>query len=114
RPEGGAVGGPRTHRRWLVSAVVTLVAMGGIAHRARADEPARLGLLAADPAKPLRLAADELYTWTESDEQVILLKGKVLLDQGVVNIRAGRAVLWLDLERHRQSGVYHVQVVADG
>jgi len=97
-----------------VSAVVTLVAMGGIAHRARADEPARLGLLAADPAKPLRLAADELYTWTESGEQVILLKGKVLLDQGVVNIRAGRAVLWLDLERHRQSGVYHVQVVADG
>lgn len=113
RPEGGAVGGPRTHRRWLVSAVVMLVVAGAIALRARADEPARLGLLAADQAKPLRLAADELYTWTEAGEQVILLKGKVLLDQGVVSVRAARAVLWLDLNRHSTTGVYHIQVVAE-
>jgi hypothetical protein len=97
-----------------VSAVLTLAAAGAIALRARADEPARLGLITSDATKPLRLAGDELYTWNEGGEQVILIKGKVLLDQGVVTIRAARAVLWLDLNRHRSTGIYLVHAVAEG
>src|SRR5439155_15312757 len=114
RPEGGAVAGPRTHRRWLAPAVVTVAVAAAMTPRAAADEPLRLGSLTANEARPVRLAADEVFSWTESGEQVILLKGKVLLEQGVVSARAARAGVWIDLDRRRATGVYHIQVIADG
>ena len=74
--------------------------------RVVAEEPLRLAPGIADPAKPIQFAADSIFTWTENAEQVFLLRGRVLIEQGLLQVRAAQAVLWLDRNR--------VSLVADG
>ena len=63
---------------------------------------------------PIRFAADEVVTWPADGEQVYLLRGKVLIEQSVFNIRADRAVLWVDAARQGNAPGTRVRIVADG
>src|SRR5262249_4092456 len=113
--EGGAVAVPRGIRRLLLSLTALALALLTLGVAPAADEElTRMGPSQAGDTKPLVVAADDVATWAESGEQVILLRGKVLIEQGVAQIRSERAVLWVDLPRPRQSAVYGVQVIADG
>jgi hypothetical protein len=104
---------PRTCRRLLL--LVTLAGWAGaLTAPAAAEELLRMGPSQAGDARPIVVAADDVATWAESGEQVILLRGKVLIEQGVVLLRSERAVVWVDLAGRRESQVYRVQVIADG
>src|SRR5262249_14965672 len=114
RWEGGAVAVPRSFRQLLLPAALALAAAGIAGARATADELLRLPPSQAKAAKPIQIAADEIATWQESGEQVILLRGKVLIEQDVTTLRAQRAVVWASLQRDPKTSAFAVQVIADG
>ena len=64
-------------------------------------------------SKPIVLTADRITHWVENDQQVLLLQGNVLVEQGVVNIGAQEAVAWVDLERYRRTKVHHLALYAE-
>src|SRR5262245_12038937 len=103
--EGGAVALPRRIGRLLLTLTALAPALLTLGVATAADEePIRMGPSQAGDTKPLVVAADDVATWPESGEQVILLRGKVLIEQDVVQIRSERAVLWVDRARSRQTG----------
>lgn len=108
---------PCTFRRLpptLAAAALALALTLSGDRRATAQEPVRVTAGRDNEAKPLLLAADEVATWTEGGEQVVLLRGKAMIEQGVFVLRADRALLWIDTGRQPQTRSYRVQIVADG
>jgi hypothetical protein len=69
--------------------------------------------VAAD-SKPIVLDADEAYTWTEGDQLIVLLRGQVLVQQGIVHFRCQEAVGWIDLKRYKATSILHLDLYGDG
>jgi hypothetical protein len=65
-------------------------------------------------AKPLQIAADEIATWLEDGKQVVLMRGRVLVQQGVVQVRAQQAAAWIDVQGYKARGIWHVDLYAEG
>jgi hypothetical protein len=65
-------------------------------------------------SKPIILHADNITTWSEGGQQIILLKGKVLVEEGVVSVRCQQAVAWVDTDRLRRTRILHVDLFAEG
>jgi hypothetical protein len=107
------VAAPRTCRR-LLPALAALVCAGVTVGPAAADDVLRVVAGRENENRPIQLAADEVATWSEGGEQVILLRGKVLIEQGVFSIRAERAMFWVDKARQAKTQAYRVQIVTDG
>ena len=59
-------------------------------------------------------ASNRVATWTEGPDTLLLLKGKGLLQQGVVQARFERAVVRIDMARLRATRVLHALVYAEG
>jgi hypothetical protein len=98
--------------RW--SALALVLALGGPLASIQAQEPLRLTRGIAGDAKPIQFAADNVSSWSEDGEQVFLLRGRVLIEQGLLQIRAQQAVLWVDADRQKRTGRFAVALVADG
>ncbi len=79
-----------------------------------AQEVIRLSQNVPGDSKPIILHADAITTWTEGGWRVILLKGTVLVEHGVVQARCQQAVAWLDQARFRQTGVMRLELYAEG
>jgi hypothetical protein len=79
-----------------------------------AQEILRLSHHVAGDSKPIILYADDIATWAEGGWRVVLLKGTVLVEHGVVHARGQQAVAWVDQEGFRQTGVMRVEVYAEG
>src|SRR5262249_36902247 len=61
------------------------------------------------------LAADEVATWAESDQAVVvMLRGKVLVQQAIVQLRCDQAVARFDLCGHRERGLWRMELYAEG
>ena len=65
-------------------------------------------------SKPIILDADHITTWVEGRQQVILLEGQVMIEQGVVHARMQRAVAWVDLDRSQRTRILHMDIYAEG
>jgi len=65
-------------------------------------------------SKPARVDADEIVFWSDKAKYYLILKGHVLLEQGVLQLRADRSVLVADLETFRQRGIWDLDVYLDG
>lgn len=65
-------------------------------------------------SKPIILHADEMTTWVDGGRRIVLLKGKVLVEQGVVELRMQQAVAWVDQEEYRKTGVLRVTLYGEG
>ena len=65
-------------------------------------------------SKPARVDADEIVYWSDKTKYYLILKGHVLLEQGVLQLRADRSVLIADLETFRQRGIWDLEVYLDG
>ena len=59
---------------------------------------------------PVIVGADEATTWTENGQRIVVVRGQVLIQQGVLQLRGREAVVFFDL----QGGVSHVDVYAEG
>jgi hypothetical protein len=66
-----------------------------------------------DGTTPLAVWADDVYTWTEGDEQVFLVGGGVLIQQDQTSIWTNRAVLWVDTEAYKKRKPFRVTIYAD-
>src|SRR5262245_15123777 len=60
-------------------------------------------------SKPLVIAADEIFTWVDGTQRVIVMRGRVLAQQSVVHARFQQGVAWIDLARWK-SGILHVSL----
>lgn len=66
-------------------------------------------------SQPIVLHADEVATWSESGQRVVLLKGRVLAQQGLTLVRAQQAVVWVTEEsKHRESRTSRAFLYAEG
>ena len=63
---------------------------------------------------PIVLYADEIATWVDSGQRVILLKGKVLVEQGVVHMEMQQGVALVDLPQGHRTGIVHLELYAEG
>jgi hypothetical protein len=80
-------------------------------------DPAGLLRLSRDvpgDCKPLLLNADEFATWIEKGQRLILMKGQVLIQQGVVRVRSKEAVVFVNLDRVQRTGILHADIFAEG
>lgn len=100
-------------RRLLVSLLLVGGALLPLA-RAAPGEVLRVTQNVPGDSKPIILYADEIATWTVGSQRVILLKGTVLVEQGVVNAQMQGAVALVDLDAKRQAGILHVRIYAEG
>src|SRR5262249_30987077 len=62
---------------------------------------------------PLTVWADDVYSWSEGDEQVFLVGGSVLIQQDQTSIWTNRAVIWVDSEAYKKHKPIRVTIYAD-
>jgi lipopolysaccharide export system protein LptA len=62
---------------------------------------------------PIQLFADDVATWTDAGKQVFLVKGRVWIEQGSINLRVAQAVVWVDQSSRKDSGPYLVEVYGE-
>lgn len=106
-------------KRWLViaGALVALALAGApiTAQEAQAPlQPLRLSRNIPGDSKPVVLYADDIATWSENGTRVILLKGRVLVQHGVLTVRAQQAAAFIDEGRYRQTKILRVDLYAEG
>jgi hypothetical protein len=104
---------PRNYH-WLC---LGLLALGGLVAGwtlLRADEPLRLSRNLPGDSKPVLVDADEIITWVEGKNRIVILKGQVLVQQGVVEARFDQGVVRIDLENYEKQHILHVDLFADG
>jgi hypothetical protein len=69
-------------------------------------------------AKPLILDADEIATWTESfgtsEYCVLLFRGLVFVQMGIVQARFEQGVAWIDLRYAKTTNKVHAELYAEG
>lgn len=65
-------------------------------------------------AKPIGLEADHITTWNENGVVVMLLEGRALVSQSVLQTRCQKAVAFIDLPRYQTSGILAVALYAEG
>ncbi len=81
---------------------------------ARAQAPLNWAQNVPGNSKPIFLYADDVTSWSEKGSRVFLLKGKVWIEHGVVQIQVPQCTIWVDEAKRRHSGIYHVDVYVDG
>ncbi len=102
-----------TTRRFTPLALLALLA-AATPPAARADDLVRLSRNLPGESRPLQIDADEITTWVDGDTRVLLLRGQVLAQQGVVRARFQEGVLLIDLRRYQATHVWDVDVYAEG
>ena len=117
---GGAVV-IRCGKRWLSSILVALIVAAlevcaGLTASAQAapQEPILWARNVAGDSRAIQVNADDAVTWVDQGKRIMLLKGKVWVEQGDANLRATQAVVWIDEAAQKQNGIYHVEVYCDG
>jgi hypothetical protein len=100
-------------REWVYGSLALGVAAFCAALLA-ADEILRFAYNVPGDSKPIVLHADEITTWVQGGSRIVLLKGKVLVEHGVVEARMQQAVAWIDQEGFRKTGILRVTLYAEG
>jgi hypothetical protein len=65
-----------------------------------------------DGSSPVSLAAEEVFTWTEGPDQVLVLGGSVWIRQDQTEVIAPRAVVWVDVDAVKQRKPVRIIVYA--
>jgi hypothetical protein len=111
----------RCRRQWLWTTPVALtvaVLAAWVGVRAQAQtapqEPLLWARNVAGDTRAIQVNADDAVTWVDQGKRIILLKGKVWVEQGDARLRTEQAVLWIDETAQKQSGIYHVDIYGDG
>jgi hypothetical protein len=100
--------------QWVVLGFLALAGVTAVLSLSRADEPLRLSRNLAGDSKPVLVDADEVITWVDGKHRIVVLKGQVLVQQGVVEARFDQGVIRIDLENYEKQHILHVDLFADG
>jgi hypothetical protein len=104
----------RSRARRLLLALLLLAAGAGVAAVVGADDLIRFSRDVPGDARPIVIDADEITTWTDGDTRVLLLKGQVLLQHGLVRARFQSGVLFVDLKGYQATQVWGVEIYGEG
>jgi len=66
-----------------------------------------------DPRRPVQFLADDIATWQEDGIRVFVLNGNVVAAQSPFKARMSQAVVWVDEEGQRKTGVYMIKVAGE-
>jgi hypothetical protein len=97
---------------WL--AFICLAVLGLGAWRLLAGDSIRLSHDVPGDSLPITLYADQIASWVEGNERIIVLKGAVLVEQGVVHLTMQQGAAWIDLQHGHQTGIAHLELYAEG
>ncbi len=89
----------------------------GAIPRAQAPQPAetlRLTFDAPGDSKPVVVDADEIAIWAEDGRRVVVLRGRVLIQQNVIQTRCQQAVAWIDEDNFKRTGIQHLELYCEG
>ena len=79
-----------------------------------AQQPLNTSLVVPGDAKPISITTDNLTTWQEGTTRILMLRGKVLIEQGTNAVRSSDMVIWVDEKTRQESGVFMVDVYSEG
>ncbi len=66
-------------------------------------------------SKPIVIDADEIITWVENGQRVLVLRGQVLVQQNAVQTRFQQGVAWLDVDYYKRTGgIQHMELYGEG
>lgn len=68
----------------------------------------------AEANRPISIAADQITTWKTGSQQMILLRGQVLIEQGLTSLRFEEGIIWIDEDYKKKTDVYKLQLYAAG
>jgi lipopolysaccharide export system protein LptA len=101
-------------RRFCLQAMVLALGLWALAfHIALGQDILRQSFATPGNSRPIQLNADDITTWAEDGKQIFLLKGRVWVEQGSFNLRAGQAVVWVDQASKKETGIYNLQVYGE-
>ncbi|HEV3116938.1 MAG TPA: hypothetical protein VGY58_07805, partial [Gemmataceae bacterium] len=106
-----ATQGRRTRLAW---GILALGAAALCCTLAGAQDILRFKYDVAGDSKVIVLHADEIATWTDGAQRVLLLRGKVLAEHGPVHVSMQQAVAWLNQEEYRKTGIQRLEIYAEG
>jgi hypothetical protein len=119
--------------RWLTEPVLTVAVLAGCVctscayardpqpppgsvPRAQAPQPTdtlRQTFNNPGESKPIIIDSDEIVTWVENGQRVVLLRGQVLVQQNVVQTRIKQGVAWIDVDYYKRTGIQHLQLYGE-
>jgi hypothetical protein len=79
-----------------------------------AEDLIRFSRNVAGETRAIVVDADEINTWTDGSSRVLLLKGRVLIQQGVVRTQFQEGVIRVDLAGYQATHVWNVDVYGEG
>src|SRR5262249_13737405 len=94
--------------------ILSILALALLVLAGYGQEIVRLSQNVPGDSKPILLYADEISTWMEGHQRVLLLKGMVLVEHGLIQGRMQGAVAWVDQERTKRTGIMHLDLYAEG
>lgn len=103
--------GSRQRGRAILLAMGLWLFAAGSTH---AGEVLRFSQNLPGDSKPVVLRADQITTWVDGSIRYLLLKGRVLIEHGVVQIRCQQAAGRLDLDRYKRTNVMRLDLYAEG
>ena len=62
---------------------------------------------------PIILDADQITIWIVGDSQYVLMRGKVLVQQALVQVRCGQAIAWVDRKYYQERKIWHLVLYAE-
>jgi hypothetical protein len=107
------VASEQSKRRFLILILALGLCAGG-AGSASAQDLIRYTYNVRGDSQAIILRADEIATWVVGKERVVLLRGKVLIEHGVLQVRLQQGVVWIEQEQKKSTGIMRVQVYAEG
>jgi len=69
----------------------------------RADTPLRIDSVREVGNQSISVSADQVSTWEQGDQQLIAFNGVVLVEHGLLQVRAQRAIAWIDIKSAQKS-----------
>jgi hypothetical protein len=93
---------------------VAAIGVAGWCAHANAQELVRVLRNQPGESKPLDVTADDVATWTEGGQRILLLKGNVWVEMGIVNARFAQGVVWVDMNSRKTTRILRANVYAEG
>jgi hypothetical protein len=108
--------GKRWSKRRLATTWIVLGLLACVLLPARliAQDPLRWSQNQPGDIRDIVVNADDIVTWQEQGKRIVLLKGKVYCEQGDTKLRMPEAVLWVDEDLQKRTGVFHLEFFAEG
>jgi hypothetical protein len=110
---GGAVVG-QGKARWIICGICIGWLVVGWMPTAFSQDLIRLTRNVPGESKQLDVAADEIATWVENGQLVLLVRGNVLVQMGLLHARFREGIVWIDLANRKKTKVLHAELYVEG